>query len=381
VDILKIHASYCRRECNGHRESSGVTGNGFCYVAALLIGLPAFGGSAQAAVINDQAYAGHTPAASAALLPLAFDLEWFPLTPEMPSVALTSFLDPQAEPWESARGWSPSAVQESARNPAWTDHVPRSASGYATFGSQVRRIKWESLGALGYFTAVNSPKFFKETTSLHFKDEGWFGKSTENLGVDKLTHAFDAYILAEILHARLHARTGRASGDAFTAAVLAAGLMFYSELYDGIETDSGISFQDMVMNAAGATFSLLRNTAPGLREKLDFRLLVMPNSDIYTRTGKRHYAQQRYLMALQLAGFDAFKDTSLRFVELHAGYYASGFTSKDVARGERPRRHLFFGIGINLRELFFRTPRSTVGRIAGVGLDYIQIPYTAAHWK
>jgi hypothetical protein len=156
--------------------------------------------------------------------------------------------------------------------------------------------------------------------------------------------------------------------------------MFYSELYDGIETDSGISVQDMTMNAAGAAFSMLRNTVPGLREKLDFRLLLIPNSSIYTRAGKRHYAQQRYLLALQLSGFERFEHTPLRLVELHAGYYASGFTHRDIARGKQPRRHLFFGIGLNVRELFFRSPRSTAGRIAGTALDYFQIPYTAAHW-
>ena len=358
-----------------------MTGNSFRHVAAFLIGFLLMGGSGRAEVAKDRAHAEPGMAASRDILPLAFDLGRSLSGAEVPSIGITSFREPQAEPPESITGLPSSAVREGASQRPWADHIARSASPYATFGSQVRRIKWESLGALGYFTAVNSPKFFKETTSLHFKDEGWFGRSTENLGVDKLTHAFDAYILAEILHARLHAKTDGTSGDAFTAAVLATGLMFYSELYDGIETDSGISVQDMVMNAAGATFSLLRNTAPGLREKLDFRLLLMPNADIYTRTGKRHYAQQRYLLALQLAGFERFKDTPLRFVELHAGYYASGFTAKDVARGAKPRRRLFFGIGLNLRELFFRAPRSTAGRIAGVGLDYIQIPYTAVHWK
>jgi hypothetical protein len=259
--------------------------------------------------------------------------------------------------------------------------VPASQSRYTTFGSQIGRIKWETLAGFGYFSAINASKFFNDTEAPHFKDEGWFGKSTPNLGVDKLTHAFDSYILAEMLHARLHDKTGAAEGDALTASLLATGLMFYSELSDGIEPDSGISVQDMTMNAAGATFSLLRNTVPGFREKLDFRLLLIPNGDIYSRSGKRHYAQQRYLLALTLAGFEQFRDTPLRFVELHAGYYASNFTNEDIARGETPRRHLFFGIGLNLRELFFRAPTSGAGRAARVALDYLQVPYTAVHIK
>jgi len=297
------------------------------------------------------------------------------------SIDITAFrLSPEAS-GAAAGEKPPLPIREAGGpRPAWTDHVPRSESAYPTFGRQVGRIKWESLGVLGYFTLVNSPKFFRDTRPLHFKNEGWFGKSTANLGVDKLTHAFDSYILAEALHARLHDRTHASGGDALTAALLATGAMFYSELSDGIESDSGISLQDIAMNTAGATFSLLRNTVPGLREKLDFRLLLIPNSNIYSRTGKRHYAQQRYLMALQLAGFERFRETPLRLVELHAGYYASDFTNQDIARGKTPRRHLFVGVGINLRELLFRSPRSRAARIAGVGLDYLQVPYTAAHW-
>jgi len=271
-------------------------------------------------------------------------------------------------------------AQEPVAPRRWTDHIPADQSRYRSFGSKLGQIKWEMVGLIGYFTAINSPKLFKPTTSFHFKDEGWFGKSTTNLGVDKLTHAFDAYLVAEFLHARLHRKTGATSGDALTAAALASGLMIYSELSDGIETDSGFSVQDVAMNTAGAAFSVLRNTVPGLKEKLDFRLLLMPNSDVYTRTGKRHYAQQRYLFALQLSGFERFEETPLRFVELHAGYYASGFTGRAIARGERPQRHLFFGVGLNVRELFFKDPGSRVGRIAGQALDYVQIPYTAAHW-
>ena len=303
--------------------------------------------------------------------------------PALSSILITSFREPETgrPAGDSATpAVPPSSVQGFSRSRRWTDHVPASESAYPSFGSQVGRIKWETAAAFGYFTAINSQKLFRDTTSLHFKNEGWFGKKTDNLGVDKLTHAFDAYLLAELLHARLHKKTGGVRGDALTAALLASGLMLYNELYDGIEPTSGISLEDLTMNAAGAAFSVLRNTVPGLREKLDFRLLLIPNSDIYTRTGKRHYAQQRYLMALQLAGFDRFKDSPLRLVELHAGYYASGFTNRDIARGKRPRRHLFLGVGINLRELFFRRPTSGAGRAAGIALDYFQVPYTAAHW-
>ena len=128
---------------------------------------------------------------------------------------------------------------------------------------------------------------------------------------------------------------------------------------------------------AGTTRFPIRFSAAN---RILFRLLLIPNEDIYTRSGKRHYAQQRFLLALTLSGFERFRESPLRFVELHAGYYASDFTHKAIARGKTPKRHLFFGVGINLKELFFRRPRSGVAKAAGTALDYLQLPYTAAHF-
>lgn len=262
--------------------------------------------------------------------------------------------------------------------PSGESAAPVRNSRYDSFGEQVGAVKWEVAGIAAYMT-ITQIAVTHETTSFHFQDEGWFGKSTTNLGVDKLTHAYNSYLLAELLNARIGRKSGDRSSGALTAAVLASGLMIYSELYDAHKVSSGFSIQDVLFNTGGAAFSVLRNTVPGLKDKLDFRLLLMPNSDIYTFKGKEHYEQQRFMLALTLAGFDQFRETPWRFVELHVGYHASGFTAKDKAKGEDPRRRIFFGVGLNLKELFFKSPQSRVGRAAGSVLDYIQIPYTAIH--
>ena len=249
---------------------------------------------------------------------------------------------------------------------------------HASFGEQVGAVKWE-VGAIFAYMTVTQLIVTKETQSFHFQDEGWFGKDTKALGMDKLTHAFNTYMFADFLQHRIEKRTG--SKGAVTAALLASGLQLYSELYDAHKVTSGFSVQDVVFNTAGAGFSILRNSVPGLRDKLDYRLLLVPNSDLYTFKGKRHYAQQRYLFALTLAGFERFEHSPLRFVELHAGYYSKNFTAEDINAGRTPQRKLFFGVGLNLKELFFRSPKSEAGKIAGSALDYVQIPYTAAHGR
>ncbi len=261
----------------------------------------------------------------------------------------------------------------------WTDHVSGAQSGYSSFSSKVKVAGTETLLLFGFFTAINGTKLFHETESFHFHDEGWFGKNTENLGIDKLAHAHNTYLIAEFLHDRIHRKTGGAQGDALTAAALASSLVIYSEFYDAIETTSGFSWQDVTFNTAGAAFSIARNTVPGLREKLDFRLMLIPNSDIYTRVGKRHYAQQRYLLALKFSGFESLRESPLRFMELHAGYYASDFTHAAVREGKTAKRHLFFGLGVNVAELLFGKSESRVARTSSTVLNYLQIPYTAVH--
>lgn len=157
------------------------------------------------------------------------------------------------------------------------------------------------------------------------------------------------------------------------------GLMLYGEMWDAHKKDSGFSAQDLLFNSSGAAFSVLRHTVPGLEEKLDFRLLMMPNSNVYTFKGKRHYEQQRFLLSLELAGFDGLRTSPLRFVELQVGYRGKDFTNAERAAGIRPQRDIFFGIGLNIKELFFRNSRSRLGRAIGSGLNYFQLPYTAVY--
>jgi hypothetical protein len=250
---------------------------------------------------------------------------------------------------------------------------------YRSFGSQVGAVKWEMAAIFAYYTAINGGKLFEDPTSPHFHTEGWFGKSTRNVGVDKLAHAYSAYVVSDLLYARLKHKTGGAPGIALTAAVLASSTLLYTEFWDSIERSAGWSWEDVAFNSMGAGFSLLRNSVPGLDRKLDFRLMIVPNSKIIITEGKRHFEQQRYFFALKLAGFKAFEKGPLRFLELHAGYYGKDFTNEERAAGVEPKRRIFFGAGINLRELFFKNSTSGIGRAAGEVLDYWQPPYTALH--
>lgn len=253
---------------------------------------------------------------------------------------------------------------------------------YDTFGRRVGAVKWELAGFLVALTAVNLPKDLDHGTGFHFHDEGFFGKNTSNLGVDKLTHAFNSYLYSDLFYYRMKRKSGGNFRTALAASLLGIGVQLYGEIFDGFEKDSGWSMQDVTFNFIGAGFSLLRNGTPGLSGKLDFRILVTPNRRFYTFMGKEHYRQQRFLLAVKLAGFRPLRNTPLRLAELQIGYSARGFTAQERALGQTPQRRPFVGIGLNVGELFFRSTRSPVGRAAKTVLEYVQLPYTAAyrHW-
>jgi Predicted periplasmic lipoprotein (DUF2279) len=259
----------------------------------------------------------------------------------------------------------------------WTDHVPENFPNSRGFWQQAGSVKYEVAGFLAFYSAMGIKKLGQETQSFRFKDEGWFGKNTASLGVDKLAHAYNTYMLSELLHHAIHDRGNAPEGDALTAAVLATGLAALNELSDGIEKGGGYSMQDIAMNLGGAGFSLLRNTLPGLKEKVAFKLEIVPNREFYTFSGKAHFQQQRFFLAFKGTGFEGLRKTPLRFLDLQLGYYASDFTLTDRAAGREPKRRLFVGIGLNLSELVFGRTTTRLGRIGYETLDYFQLPYTS----
>lgn len=263
----------------------------------------------------------------------------------------------------------------------WTDHVPSGQSSHPGFWNKVRTVKTESLVMLGYFSVISGSKFLSETTSFHFKDEGWLDKDSRNVGMDKFAHAYGTYLLTEYLHGRIHRRANASEGDALTAAALASTLVLVGEISDGFEPDSGWSMNDVAMNLAGAGFSVLCNTVPGLKEKMSFKIEVVPNDNVYSFWGRRHFQQQRYMLSLKGAGFNELNHSPLRYLDLQVGYHASDFLLEDRLAGIEPRRHFFVGLGLNVGELFFRNSRSKFGRTAYTVLDYFQLPGTSIRYS
>lgn len=258
-------------------------------------------------------------------------------------------------------------------------------------------IPWRLGGATAAIAVTGVANWNWGSSSFRFNSEGWFGKKTASLGMDKLGHAWSSYVLTEFFTDGIELSGTDRRHAPISGAILAMALMTGIEVFDGFSKDHGFSHEDLIVDAAGALFSVARRSIPGLREKVDFRLLYTPDKRSFrafrcfprpfcdddsgtNRSPITDYSNQRYLFAVKLAGFEGLKSTPLRFVELHAGYYARGFTLEEELDGDPLRRRLFVGAGLNVSQLLFPSrPRSAVARGLRSALEWVQIPYTAVH--
>ena len=214
---------------------------------------------------------------------------------------------------------------------------------------------------------------------FHFEDEGWFGKDTYALGMDKLGHAYGSYLYSDYFTQRIAHSRGDATGAGITGAILGFGIQTVVEVIDGFSTEYGFSNQDLIADGVGSAFSMLRSTIPGLSEKVDFRMEYNPWGNGSSGFSPfNDYSNQKYLLALKLSGFEQFQDTPLRFVELQAGYFARGYGAKDAPPVGELRREPYIAIGVNLAELFNVGPvRDTLpAEFARRAFEYIQVPGT-----
>lgn len=250
-----------------------------------------------------------------------------------------------------------------------------------TFGRQAGSVPLEIGGLFGGITFLGVTNWSWGNSKFRFKSEGWFDRDSASLGMDKLGHAYSTYVMTEFLTASINREASDKRGADFTAGLIAMGLMTYVEVFDGFSSDHGFSKEDMVADALGTGFSILRSQVPVLKRTLDFRLEYLPSKNVTGFHPITDYSGQRYILAFQPAGLIKNERNPLRFVEILGGYYARGFTTQEAERGEPRRRELFVGIGLNLQSLLFPTPTRWWERTTNSVLDYVQVPYTAVYSK
>jgi len=290
---------------------------------------------------------------------------------------ITQSIGAQAQVVPAAEGGGVRPLDLAVNTPYFPDRIPR--QGSYSFLDNASRAKYETGALVLGIAALGANSWaWGSSHSFHTHSEGWFEKKSSSGGTDKFGHAFTSFAINDVLTDAMYFRGSSREDAALTGAALTLGLMTFVEVFDGYSVDHGFSKEDMVMNLSGLGFSYLRNVIPGLRDKIDFRMEYKPSGTRGFRP-LSDYAGQRYLLALKLSGFDALRQTPLKYVELQGGYYARGFTAAE----NRPReRTTYMGIGINLGELVFggRTPSTELYSPSQLGrtfFEHVQLPGTS----
>lgn len=243
-------------------------------------------------------------------------------------------------------------------------------------------LTWELSGIVAGITYLGIEEWNWGSASFKFNAEGWFNMDTGSGGADKLGHLYTSYLIDEYLTNQLYKKSGDIHFAARNSAIFSWGLMMFVEAFDGYSSDHGFSYEDVVMNTTGIAISYLKNTVPGLDEKIDLRIEYHPSKGMKGFHPITDYTGLTYSAALKLAGFETLKSTPLKYLELQLGYYAQGFKKDDAPYFANRNTSLYLGIGLNLTEVLFKPVKKywdkPVVNYADTFFRYYQAPATYA---
>lgn len=202
------------------------------------------------------------------------------------------------------------------------------------------------------------------------ENEGWFSHGTKSGGADKLGHAYSTYAASRAFRL-VYLDWGYREERAGRLGILSAlGIMTLMEVGDSFSSDFSFSYEDVLMNLAGAGYGYLMERYPDLNRKLDFRVEYQPefgsdfSFDLLT-----DYEHLRFLLALKGSGFAALQNSWLGYLELHAGYYTRNYEAYRPEQPDHRERTLYLGLGLDVGRLLARWVKWPV-------FDYLQLPYT-----
>jgi hypothetical protein len=241
--------------------------------------------------------------------------------------------------------------------------------------SPKKKVAALNVATIGTIAGIGVAAWDYGSHSFRTANEGWFDADTPYGGADKLGHVFTCYALGTV-YSHIYTDWGYSENDAILLGATNSLLtMTVVEFADGLSKSHGFSWQDEVMNAAGAGFAYLRHRFPAIRERVDLRWEWFPSPA--AREGERFdvltdYSGQKFLLAFKLDGWLRTGNPVLKALELQTGYYTRGYVSGDDEFFSSKHRYGYIGIGLNVTYLL---ERLTGHRAAGV-FDYYQVPYT-----
>lgn len=204
--------------------------------------------------------------------------------------------------------------------------------------------------------------------SPHMKNEGWFSQGTSEGGADKFGHLFTSFALTHgcaALYEQWGYERNKAGLYGSLSSLMVTSIMEFGDSFSSY----GFSYEDQVMNIAGAATGYLLFLNPDLDRLLDLRWEYAPSFNHFEGDFVTDYEHSRYLLAVKAEGIDAITNKWLKALELHVGYYARGYGDFKPDLSDERRRNLYVGIGINMTRLVKPLMEFPL-------FDYLQLPYT-----
>jgi uncharacterized protein YfiM (DUF2279 family) len=224
-------------------------------------------------------------------------------------------------------------------------------------------------GAAAALTAWGIYKWDYGQQAPKASSEGWFGQDDKEGGADKLGHFWSSYAVSH-LFASIYESWDYTEDEATTYGALSSlGFHTLMEVGDSF-SGFGFSYEDMIVNVAGAGAGYLLRAYPRVGEKIDIRIEYAPSlsgnnsTDVFT-----DYEHQKFVVAVKGEGFEGLRGSIFEYLEFQAGYYARGYD--DFVRGgpETRRRTLYWGLGLNVGRAISHFWDTAL-------FDYFQLPGT-----
>src|SRR4030042_1537467 len=262
-----------------------------------------------------------------------------------------------------------SSQSEKKELPAWEQKTQPEREEFLTRGQKTLLL---NAGSMVVISIYGLTKWEYGRSSFNFKNEGWFGRDTKYGGADKLGHFWSSYALSH-LYSYAYRNWGYTDKEAnLYGALSSLGANIFMEVADGFSPSQGFSYEDVIMDIVGCGVGYIWGKSPSLASKIDFRIEYTPKFDSHDFGFANNYDRQKFLVALQADGFDFISNPYLQYLEFHIGYYARGYRGHEEGGPDDRRRHIYVGLGFNVRKLAQKFVNTKV-------LDYIQIPYTSVN--
>jgi hypothetical protein len=227
-----------------------------------------------------------------------------------------------------------------------------------------KKVVYANAAGLAVITGWGIANWDYFSTTPSAKKEGWFSRDTEEGGADKLGHFYASYALSHFLGHTFETWGYSQKQSLRLGALSSFTIMNWMELGDSF-SEYGFSYEDFAMNALGCATAYFIGTRPELDKKIDFRIEYRPRFD--TADVLTDYERQKFLVALKLDGFEQITHPLFKYLELHLGYYARGYSSHGT-----PERTIYAGIGVNLSRILNQFSLNRLSTLT----EFVQVPYT-----